>query len=346
MRSEAVTLAGRLHEARQERDELLHCARAASGAEDKTGMLVSLQHENVVLKKQLLAFQEARENAALWRTGRLGPSDHEVAVELGVIESSIADACASLHWDGWLLDRPKGEEEPRTADLMLSQWAYTLSSSASFSSFMASLRGRLPCKDGRRPPIARGRGAVCSRVAAAPRRNHGPGALHQIELLAYKSLTSQSHFDAHLVAGRSRTLSEYIYHVLEPLFREDPPPSKSVDGSSEADVVSSDAVGLLEDAVQRALQLAAKLYLTDRWCRWQFAQPGCSLDARTMRVAGQAAVHSSTEEPVVQLCIFPALYMSKAPKGPRTYERMEGAGTGGPEDLRDYKLVAQGLVIV
>ncbi|KAK8137370.1 hypothetical protein PG984_005310 [Apiospora sp. TS-2023a] len=136
MRSEVLTLAGRLHEARQERDEVLHCTRAAEGAADKTGMLVSLQHENVVLKKQLLAFQEDRENAALCRTGSLGPSDHEIRAELGVIESSITDACASLHWDGWLLDRPKGAQ-PRTADLMLSQWTHKLSGS-SFGSFMAS----------------------------------------------------------------------------------------------------------------------------------------------------------------------------------------------------------------
>ncbi|KAK8087695.1 hypothetical protein PG997_002656 [Apiospora hydei] len=108
LRSEVVTLAGRLHEARQERDELLHCARAAEGAADKTGLLVSLQHENVVLKKQLLGSQEAREDAALWRTGSLGPSDRETETELDVIESAIADACASLHWAGLLLDRPRG----------------------------------------------------------------------------------------------------------------------------------------------------------------------------------------------------------------------------------------------
>ena len=65
-----------------------------------------------------------------------------------------------------------------------------------------------------------------------------------------------------------------------------------------------------------------------------------------MVVAGQAAVHSSTEEPVVQLCIFPALYMSKTPKGPRSYEMIEGAGIRGPEDLRDYKLVAKSVVVV
>lgn len=136
MQSEALTLAGRLHEARWERDKLLHCARAAEGAEDKTGMLVSLQRENVVLKKQLQDLQEARENAAaLGKIGRLGPSDHEIGAELGVIESSIADACASLHWDGWLLDRPK--EEPRAADLMLLQWTRKLSGSSS-SSFMAA----------------------------------------------------------------------------------------------------------------------------------------------------------------------------------------------------------------
>ncbi|KAK8137371.1 hypothetical protein PG984_005311 [Apiospora sp. TS-2023a] len=171
--------------------------------------------------------------------------------------------------------------------------------------------------------------------------------MHQIELLAYKSLTSQSHFDVHLVDGRSRTLSEYICHVLDPLFRDNPEPPQGID-VSEAPVMSADETPpvLLEDAVQRALQLAAKLYLTDRWYFWQFAQPGCRLDALTMKVTGQAAEHSGMEEPVVKLCVFPALYMSKAPKGPHAYERVGGAGSRGPEDLRDYKLVAKCLVLI
>ncbi|KAK8004943.1 hypothetical protein PG990_010980 [Apiospora arundinis] len=361
MRSEVVTLAGRLHEARQERDELLHCARAAEGAEDKTGMLVSLQHENVVLKKQLLAFQEARENKARWRTGSLGPSDHEIGAELGVIESSIADACASLQWDGLLLDQPKGE--PRAADMMLSQWANTLSGS-DFSCFMASCGGssRVKTVDALGSLVA---AALWSLVwqhpldeivnAESPILDYykkqllvrdGPEALHHIELLAYKALISHPHFDGHLVAGRSQVLSEYICHVLEPLFSGEPAPGRA--GGSEAAVVSPDATpaALFEDAVQRALHLAAKLYLTDRWCLWHFAQPGCRFDALTMVVAGQAAVHSSTEEPMVQLCIFPALYMSKTPKGPRSYEMNEGAGIRGPENLRDYKLVAKSVVVV
>ncbi|KAK8087696.1 hypothetical protein PG997_002657 [Apiospora hydei] len=188
----------------------------------------------------------------------------------------------------------------------------------------------------------------------------GPEALHQIDLLAYKSLTSQPHFDAHLIAGRARTLSEHICHVLAPvLFRgSEPEPPRNVDGSEAAAayVVSSDAMtppDLLEDAVQSALQLAAKLYLTDRWCRWRFAQPGCRFDARTMRVDVRqaAAVHSSSggsmeDEPRVRLCVFPALYMNKTPKGPRTYEGLEGEGIRGQEDLRDYRLVAKGLVLV
>ncbi|KAK7941500.1 uncharacterized protein PG986_013887 [Apiospora aurea] len=377
LRSEVVTLAGCLHEARQERDELLHCARAAEGAADKTGMLVSLQHENVILKKQLLGSQEAREDAALWRAGSLGPSDREIETELDVIESAIADACASLHWAGLLLDRPRGEE-PRAAELALSQWTRTLSGSA-FGSF------RMSCGDS---PLSHIKmiDALRSLVAAAlwalvwqqpldevvnadsPILDYykkqllardGPEALLQINLLAYKSLTAQPHFDAHLIAGRSRTLSEHICHVLEPvLFRgSEPELPRKVDGSEAAAyVVSSDAMtppDLLEDAVQSALQLAAKLYLADRWCRWRFAQPGCRFDARAMRVdVGQvAAVHSSSsgsveDEPRVRLCVFPALYMSKTPKGSRPYEGSEGAGIRGQEDLRDYKLVAKGLVLV
>ncbi|KAK8087919.1 hypothetical protein PG997_002880 [Apiospora hydei] len=46
LRNENTTLAGRLHEALQERDELSHCARAT----DLTNKL-TLQHEDLVLRK-------------------------------------------------------------------------------------------------------------------------------------------------------------------------------------------------------------------------------------------------------------------------------------------------------
>ncbi|KAK6857666.1 hypothetical protein PG995_006493 [Apiospora arundinis] len=362
MQGEITTLTGRLYAACWERDNLLHCARSAEGAEDKIGMLTSLQHENSILKKELLAVQEARENTALWETGSLGPSFHKIGVELDVIESSIADACASLYFEGVLLDKPKGES--RTVHPMFSQWANTLSGS-DFSSFMASCRdsSSVNMVDALRSLVAAALWALvwqhpleeivnaespildCYKEQLLIRV--GPEALHQIELLAYKSLISQRHFDEQLVASRSRTLSERICHVLEPLFRGDPEPERA--GGSDAAVVSPDATlsDMFEDPVERALQLVAKLYLTDRSCVWQFAQPGCKFDAPTMRVAGQTADHSSIKGSTVLLCIFPALYMSKEPKDPRSsYEKMQSAGIKNPEDLSNYQLVRQGLVVV
>ncbi|KAK8108343.1 uncharacterized protein PG998_010356 [Apiospora kogelbergensis] len=361
MRSEVMTMAGHLYEARKERDELLHCNRAVQGTQDKDNMLVSLQNEIIVLKKQLLAFQETRENVALARTGHLGPSSNEIMLELEVTAGSIADACALLQWDGLLLDQPKGVSP--TVDLILSQWASTLSGS-DFSTFMTSCGDSgTKMADVLRSLVAAALWALVWQRsldelvnAESPILEYfkkqllerdGPSALHQIELFAYKILTSQPHFEAHFVADRSRTLSEYICQVLEPVFATGPEPEQVSGSESSVTTSATKPSSLFEDAVQRALELAANLYLADRVCLWHFPPPGSRVDMQTMKIAGQATAHGDDETMIVQLCIFPALYMSKALKGSaHTCERAQAMGTRGPENMGDYQLVAKSLVLV
>ncbi|KAK8859451.1 hypothetical protein PGQ11_010185 [Apiospora arundinis] len=64
----------------------------------------TLNHENLVLRKQLLAIETAREDSGLIRTGSLGSSRKDISAELEVIEDLIADACASFSWFSWVLD--------------------------------------------------------------------------------------------------------------------------------------------------------------------------------------------------------------------------------------------------
>ncbi|KAK8036679.1 hypothetical protein PG993_008662 [Apiospora rasikravindrae] len=99
LRSENTALVGRLHEALEQVNELHHSARVA----DPTHTL-SLLHENLVLKKQLLADQTAREDSALIETGSLGPSKKDIKIELEVIEYNIAGESVSLCWSSRVLD--------------------------------------------------------------------------------------------------------------------------------------------------------------------------------------------------------------------------------------------------
>ncbi|KAK8120231.1 hypothetical protein PG999_004351 [Apiospora kogelbergensis] len=117
---------GRLHEALQKVDELHHCARAA----DPTYTRI-LNHENVVLRKQLLAIETAREDSGLIRTGSLGPSKKDINANLEVIEDLIADECASLSLFGRVLDQPK-----EITNSVLSQLTRTLCG-LDFESFVA-----------------------------------------------------------------------------------------------------------------------------------------------------------------------------------------------------------------
>lgn len=126
--NENITLVYRLHEALQNVDELQHCARAADPTQTLT-----LSHENLFLRKQLLALGTAHEDCRLIRTGNLGPSRENISAELEAIEHSIACACASLRWFNRVLDEPK---DVQIANSVLSQLAST-SSGLDFKSLVS-----------------------------------------------------------------------------------------------------------------------------------------------------------------------------------------------------------------
>lgn len=137
MQNEVLTLVGRLNDAYQERDELRHCVRAIEGFPDKPALLLSLQRENLVLKKQLLSAQPAREHASCSEVGSLGPIDVDPRAELELIKDSVADACASLEGDERILDPSKDH----SASLVLSQWASKVfGQDLDFKSFIASCK--------------------------------------------------------------------------------------------------------------------------------------------------------------------------------------------------------------
>ena len=135
--------------------------------------------------------------------------------------------------------------------------------------------------------------------------------------------------------------------VLEPLFATGPEPGQASGSESFVAASVTKPSSLFEDAVQRALELAANLYLTDRVCFWQFPRPGSSVDMQTMKIAGPATVHGDDENVTVQICIFPALYMSKTLKSAAyRSDRGQSLSTRGPKNMGDYQLVAKSLVLV
>ncbi|KAK8036893.1 hypothetical protein PG994_015390 [Apiospora phragmitis] len=211
LRRENITLVGRLHEALQKVDELHHCARAAYPTHTRI-----LNHENVVLRKQLLAIETAREDSGLIRTGSLGPSKKDINANLEVIEDLIADECASLSLFGRVLDQPK-----EITNSVLSQLTSTLCG-LDFESFVAYCKKyRIDMAIVLRSLVAAALWVLVWRhpleeiiAEESPILRHykiqadnpdGPHALHKVELLAYNSLVSEPHFDTQFVAGHTES---------------------------------------------------------------------------------------------------------------------------------------------
>ncbi|KAK6860880.1 hypothetical protein PG995_004516 [Apiospora arundinis] len=347
---------GRLHEALQKVDELHHCARAA----DPTYTRI-LNHENVVLRKQLLAIETAREDSGLIRTGSLGPSKKDIDANLEVIEDLIADECASLSLFGRVLDQPK-----EIMNSVLSQLTRTLCG-LDFESFVAYCKKyRIDMAIVLRSLVAAALWVLVWRhpleeiiAEESPILRHykiqadnpdGPHALHKVELLAYNSLVSESHFDTQFVAGHTESVLGYMCHILEPLLDSE---SNQL-GSNELKTSDSALLDLFLDVTTRTIELAAKLCLTDRRCIWRFFQPGSIFDPQTMKLVEWTTFgtsHREKEAPsgdvkTVQLCIFPTFYMSKIP-GSRASPGGNGhTATSASDDLGEFQLVAKGLVLI
>ncbi|KAK8070344.1 hypothetical protein PG994_006960 [Apiospora phragmitis] len=334
MQNEVATLVGHLNEACQERDELLHCARAVEGFPDKPALLLSLQRENLVLK-QLLASQPAREHAGFMEVGRLVPIDVDPSAELELIKDSVADACASLDWNKRVLDPPKDQ----SASLVLSQWASKLFGlDLGLKPFITS------CKKSGMEMVDVLRSLVATSLWALLLARYGPDA-RQLDLLAYQTWVSEPSF-TDFVASLSKTLSVHMCHALAPLLDSE---LKQSDVSEE---VLSDwtPAALFEDAVYCTIELAAKLHLTDKSCFWVFPQHGSQFDPCTMTstdVRTYSGGNRTGQAPTVQLCLFPALYMSKTSKSSASLDgRAKGTAMGALEDLSNYQLVTKGLVLI
>ncbi|KAK8038581.1 hypothetical protein PG993_006992 [Apiospora rasikravindrae] len=356
MQNEVLTLVGRLNDAYQERDELRHCVRAIEGFPDKPALLLSLQRENLVLRKQLLAAQPAREHASCSEVGRLGPIDVDPGAELELIKDSVADACASLEGDGRILDPSKDQN----ASLVLSQWASKVfGQDLDFKSFVASCKKfGIKMVDVRRSLVATSLWALVwqhpfEEIATAESPMHDSFKkqllarygldVRQLDTLAYRSWVSEPSFKD-FVASRSKTLSDYMCHALAPLLGSE---SKQSDVSEVSDWIPA---ALFEDAVHRTIELAAKIYLTDRDCFWAFPQHGSQFDSYAMTstdVTTSEGGSRTGQAPTVQLCLFPALYMSKLSRSSASPDgRAKGTTTSALEDLSGYRLVAKGLVLV
>ncbi|KAK7959743.1 uncharacterized protein PG986_004597 [Apiospora aurea] len=320
MQNEVLTLVGRLNDACQERDELRHCVRAIEGFPDKPALLLSLQRENLVLRKQLLAAQPAREHASCSEVGRLGPIDVDPRAELELIKDSVADACASLEGDERILDPSKDH----SASLVLSQWASKVfGQDLDFKSFIASCKkSGMKMVDVRRSLVATSLWALVwqhpfEEIATAESPMHDSYKkqllarygldVRQLDTLAYRSWVSEPSFKD-FVASRSKTLSGYMCHALAPLLGSE---SKQSDVSEVSDWIPA---ARFEDAMHRTIELAAKLYLTNKGCFWAFPQHGSQFDSCTMTptdVTTYEEGNRTGQAPTVQLCLFPALYMSK-----------------------------------
>lgn len=129
--------------------------------------------------------------------------------------------------------------------------------------------------------------------------------------------------------------------ILEPLLDEEP-----YSGPGTPDPEPS-ALMWFEHPMRLTIELAAKLYLTDRRCIWKFFQPGSNFDPQTMKIDPLRHVDTSGRKvETIQLCIFPAFYMSETLGSRTSTHGNEGTAMGAPDDLSGYQLAAKGLVVV
>lgn len=140
-------------------------------------------------------------------------------------------------------------------------------------------------------------------------------------------------------------------HILEPLLDCKP---KEVD-SNVLGMSDPAPSALFVDVMMRTIELAAKLHLTDRGCFWKFFQPGSCFDPQTMKpvewtgTRHQARPAPNADVKTVQLCIFPAFYMSKTLGSRANPDGNEGVALSAADDLSDlsdYQPVAKGLVLL
>ncbi|KAI1268362.1 hypothetical protein F5Y18DRAFT_375010 [Xylariaceae sp. FL1019] len=361
LQCEVFTLKDHLFAAREECKELRKCHHAAETTKDTTRTLEDLLYQNSVLRKHVLALESSRHDYKSIASGGLGASNRSIQNQLGNIERLIADACASIDIRSPVKIKTPFSPELNESSHPLQLWTHRVSDeddAGSFLSYCFSC-GISELKLIRCLVAAITHGFVFESPMSdllamdCPILHHyrtqishhyGSVALQQLDLLAWKSLISEKHFDKQVIRNQAHALAERTYRLIETILKSDAddlapsvPEFRAISGS---DVESLDVVDETNlprsapfvEAFKHALRLKSELILSDDCYRWVFYKPDSPLDLNVMELVdsaceaykpspnkdkrvSQISKEADTEVGTkIRLCLFPALFTSPGTK--------------------------------
>ncbi|KAI8944944.1 hypothetical protein F4801DRAFT_598680 [Xylaria longipes] len=304
--------------------------RATKANQDQAEALATLQHENSVLRAQVVATQNYKSRVQKAESCNLRPGDDDIWNECILIEGVVADVCSDLET---LLDRlPELNVSP--LELLRSIVAVSVCALVFESPFPELMTAPTPILDHYRKQI------------------HA-----QVVVEKGKELSR------HLY----RIMAKFLVIPGAGTYGEQHSPLSAVSDSdsdlhqAEADVNPST---IFEEIFQRSLRLKTNLFLCGGRFQWVFYQPGQMFDAGTINLHGWAfdglasamkhkgkgrksSDYTSTNKPI-KLCLFPALYRGQLTcVGLESRVVFEESHTpASTDDLRNLHLIAKAVVLV
>ncbi|SPO06111.1 uncharacterized protein DNG_08800 [Cephalotrichum gorgonifer] len=339
------TLQNRLSATEREYEAIRDSQRAAFRDRYDVKMQAGIRHEHALFKGKILEMRSQQQSLRASETDSLKPSVKRLREEFDLIGSLLRDACSCIDLETSKLP-DAADSSGRSHISTAGSWALRLAGS-SVEELVASNSARGGFDD----EVLRALAAValCELVFEATSfpgfvsrespmldqyrktilTRDGPGILYQTDLLAHKSLISESHFRT-VVQDAALQLADQFCAILGHSSSEDTQPVGQAGQLSEDEEVPSKNLPsvidseVLAQAFEPALQLKAQLLLSRAKYKLVFHRPGVLFDPDTMvrdgdtpnqvlrRPGGGRAApprRSCMEvEILVRLCLFPALY--------------------------------------
>ncbi|KAH7132835.1 hypothetical protein EDB81DRAFT_763355 [Dactylonectria macrodidyma] len=194
---------------------------------------------------------------------------------------------------------------------------------------------------------------ISSKLKTNPSISGGQQALHELDLMALKSLTSEEHFTSEVLPEKAKSLAAFIMWILQLSL---PLESQDIDRRCQQEISGA---GSLETVLAQALHLKVRFALSKGCFRFYFFKPGDPYNTRSMDLDTSCTAGSGNgrhcSQDSVKLCLFPALYFlpQEEGRGAPEYLEMNLASTrtdclaeARQEDLELLDIVAKGVVLI
>ncbi|KAK4120041.1 hypothetical protein N657DRAFT_636917 [Parathielavia appendiculata] len=341
------TLSNRLSAAEYECARIQESAIKAAEYRDDVVMQRDLRYENSVLKGQLVQMTSQRRMITLASTGSLAPSIRTIWQELECMATDIEDACASVDitippaptdlstHGGQEVKHTESESwSLRVAHCSLDQLFELISTtddSVSESHIMKAIIAAGFSElvfESNFPDLLAKESPMLDQYRKHLLAEAGPQTLQQLEVLAYKSVTSEKYFLFHILQTTAKNLAIKLSSALAHLIS---PNDDTIIGASEKDHDENPVASLFTETFIRALKLKQELALSGSKYRLVFFQPGelfnpdimfrdgdgdsafvpMGVLARKQATKGWPRRLSVEKGARIKLCLFPALYAKR-----------------------------------